>query len=477
MPAPSNETARIGKIQRVLSHFREHPVGFWFVFWGELAERASFYGMRTLLTLYLVDVFRYSDPRSGATAEFFTAACYITPLVGGPIADRLLGKYRTIVWFAIPYIMGHVILGNLVTPWGLYIALALLAGGSGAIKPNTSTLMGLIYEKEGKKELLTEAFSYYYAAINIGAAITSLALPWVRDVVMHHYLAIPGYTAYMARAKGFEYALQVPTVLMAVALGVFALGKRHYPEEHIVKVVKTQEQKEEERGVLIKLSGLFLMIAFFWFAYDQQSSTWITFANSHMDLRLWPFNFKLLPDQIQAFNPVLIVAFTPIFNWMWIELQRRRGGVAVPDTQKMLAGFYLVIGCVAIMAVAGFRSAAGPVSVWYILIATVVVTMAELCVSVVGLEFAFTQATPKTHSTVTAAFLAMVFVGDGLIGTPFIERFYDRISMGWFFLVQVFIMIAVVFVFRLIARSFEERERVRCAEDAALEASMERTWS
>src|SRR5512147_294820 len=117
-----------------------HPRGFWFVFWGELAERASFYGMKALLVLYMIDKLGYSDANSATVASFFTAFAYILPIAGGYIADRWLGKFRTIVYFAIPYILGHIILGTYTTEVGLYVALALLAGGSGSIKPNVSTL-------------------------------------------------------------------------------------------------------------------------------------------------------------------------------------------------------------------------------------------------------------------------------------------------------------------------------------------------
>src|SRR4029078_7126809 len=110
--------------------------------WGELAERASYYGMPTLLALYLVDSLRYGTPDAASIVQFFMAACYVTPVLGGWVADRFLGRYRTIAWFAIPYILGHLILGGVSPRTGLFIALPLLALGSGAIKPNTSTLMG-----------------------------------------------------------------------------------------------------------------------------------------------------------------------------------------------------------------------------------------------------------------------------------------------------------------------------------------------
>ncbi|MHB2019968.1 MAG: peptide MFS transporter [Candidatus Xenobia bacterium] len=424
---------------------REHPVGFWYVFWGELAERASFYGMRALLVEYLVAVFLYPDNRAAAWGNGFTAGCYIAPLLGGWLADRYFGKYKTIVWFSLPYIMGHVLLGLHWNQTCLLIALGLLMGGSGSIKPNTSTLMGRIYETQHKEHLMSEAFSYYYAAINIGAALSSFALPIVRN----HYKAMG------QEVHGYEVALMLPTILMAVALLIFATGKKHYPVDHISKEDKSPEQKAEERATLLRLAGIFSLIALFWFVYDQSASTWITFASKHTDLTLKPFNIHITGDQMQWINPVLIVAFTPIFNWMWTVI--RFGGREVKATQKMMIGFLIVIACTGVLALAGALSASGLVSVWWIVLATFVITMAELCVSVVGLEFAFRQASPATHSSVTAAFLVTVFVGDS-IGTVYIDRLYDHISMGWFFGIQLLIMVGVAIVFHFVARQFQRSE-------------------
>src|SRR4029077_1860976 len=123
-----------------------HPRGFWFIFFGELAERCSFYGMRVLLTMYLVTVFHYSKHDAFMVMHLYMAGCYFAPLIGGVIADRYLGKYWTIVAFSIPYVIGQCIVG-LSNEFLMYGALLLLALGSGVIKPNISTLMGMTYDQ------------------------------------------------------------------------------------------------------------------------------------------------------------------------------------------------------------------------------------------------------------------------------------------------------------------------------------------
>lgn len=458
----------------------QHPRGLWFVFWGELAERASYYGMRTLLALFLVARFHYTDAESGQTANGFTAACYILPLLGGLIADRWLGKYRTIVYWSIPYILGHIILGESVTPFQLYLALALLAAGSGAIKPNTSTLMGQIYEKEGKKELLPEAFSFFYAAINIGAAITSNVLPLVVAWSAGVDIAKVADADPVMLNRAYKIALMCPTVLMAVALVIFMLGKKHYPVEVIDHKPKSPELRAKEIATLVRLSGVFGLIAMFWFVYDQSSSTWVLFGTRCMDPTIMR-GVTYTAEQMQGLNPVLIVLFTPIFNWMWIVIKQLRGGVELPATQKMMIGFLLVIGCMGVMAMAGYQTHNGTekVTIWYDVIATTVITMAELCISVIGLEFAFNHASPETRSTVTAAFLFTVFLGDSL-GTWFIGRFYPsdgadglplpgRLNYGSYFLVQAGIMVVVAILFYFVARRFENEDKERLVSERQAE--------
>jgi POT family proton-dependent oligopeptide transporter len=426
------------------TRLRQHPPGFWFVFTGELAERASYYGMRTLLALYMIDVLGFTQAGGATVMKAFMAACYLTPFVGGWVAERYLGRYRTILYYSLPYILGHLILGGLQNRTGLFIALALLAFGSGAIKPNTSVLMGMIYDAEGKEALLNEAFSLYYAAVNIGAAVTSFSLPLI----------------VVAQDGRYGLALMVPAVLMAVAFGAFAFGKRWYPEENvraIQRVRKTDAQREAERKTLVRIGGVFLTIAIFWLIYDQNADTWIYFAQTHTDLRLWG-HVGLTANQMQALNPVFIVALTPVFNWIWNTARRRRGGRAVPDTTKMLVGFGIVVGTSIIMAYAGWLSGRGQVvSVWWVVLATFVITLAELCISPVGMEFAYRQAAPGTKSIVTAAFWMMVFVGDsiGLTLAPFYE---NQLRPGAYFGVLALIMTVTALLFVPISRKFRRED-------------------
>lgn len=421
-----------------------HPIGFWFIFWGELAERASYYGMTSILLRYMIDQLHFSNANAGSVNHLFKAACYILPLLGGYIADRFIGKFRTIIIFALPYILGHMILGQYATLVGLYLGLALLAGGSGAIKPNISPLMGLMYTQQGKSEaLLDQAFTWFYAAINIGAASTMLTLPSIRD------------------AYGYGVAFMAPTVLMVIALAIFALGKKHYPRETVGLVTrKTAAQRREEWAVLRRLSGVFLLITFFWSIFDQASSTWTLFAKDYLDLRT-PFG-TMAPDAVQGINPILIILMTPAFAWYWAHLDRQHGG-HFAATKKMQIGFWLVTLCMVVMAVAGFaaagRDAAGKIvsihkiSVLWEVGAYILVTMAELCISVIGLQFAFTQAPTHMKSFITACFLFTVFIGNLLAAE--MAHIYPSVLPGQYFVACAVMLLVVTIAFTFVSRRFE----------------------
>lgn len=337
-----------------------HPAGFWFFFWGEFAERCSYYGMRAILALYMTDRLGVSEGNAGTFMALFIAACYFFPLIGGYIADNFLGKYWTIVLFAVPYVVAQFMVG-IENRYVVFGTLVLLAMGSGVIKPNISTLMGLTYDQQrpGQEQLRTSAFSWFYMSINIGAALSQFAMPWLR-------------TEY-----GYQTAFLFPAGLMALALFIFAMGKRYYakevierkvvgtPGEHIpddvtmtgipvkYKVVSAEEKAADralKRLVLSRIGALFLTVMFFWAIFDQAASTWIFFANTYMNTTIFGLNAPA--DAIQAFNPVFIIILVPISVWLFKTLARK--GHEVKATQKMTVGFILTGLSMVIMSLSGF---------------------------------------------------------------------------------------------------------------------------
>lgn len=435
--------AEVGPGQADLSR---HPAGFWFFFWGELAERSSYYGMRAILVLYMTDILKFPDSKASMVMSYFIAGCYLLPLVGGYLADNFFGKYWTIIGFSLPYILGHVVLGVENTTF-LYTALGLLAMGSGVIKPNISTLMGMTYDQQrpGQEKLRSDAFATFYGAINIGAALSSFAMPVIR-------------TKY-----GYAVAFLFPAALMAVAFVVFALGKPFYAREVITRTRKTPEERRQQGIVLRRIFGLFVVVTFFWSIFDQAASTWTLFARDFLDLRL--FGRTLEPDMIQAFNPVLIILLLPPVTLFWHFLSRR--GLEMRATDKMMVGFLLTTACMAVMSAAGFLSSPQhKVSVLWEILAYVIITVAEICISVVGLELAFTAAPKSLKSFVTACWLLTVFFGNMLNAQ--ITQWYGKIPPGKYFGMLAGLMVVVTLAFAVIARRFNRGTLAWNADQAHL---------
>ena|GEM_PF-1243223 len=279
-----------------------HPPAIWFFFWGEFAERSSYYGMRAILFMYMTSALHLADTKAAPIYAAFKMGAYLLPLLGGLIADRWIGRYWTIVGFSVPYVLGHFILGfsdpvilgntiqgmsaervNDVAQFLLFVSLALLAGGSGVIKPNISSLLGQTYDQKrpGQERLRSSAFLWFYLAINIGALISQLALPYVRD----SYIVANVDPAIVEQAKkqgeeisklappvvvghAYQLAFAFPTVLMAISLGIFAAGKRTYADEKLARQNLTAEEKQQGLSMLLFILGIYGLFAVY-FAFDQ----------------------------------------------------------------------------------------------------------------------------------------------------------------------------------------------------------------
>jgi dipeptide/tripeptide permease len=443
-----------------------HPAGFFFFFWGEFAERCSYYGMRAILFLYVTTVLGFSDERGTATVSYFKAACYFLPLVGGYLADRFFGKYWTIVGFSIPYVLGHFILGIETTPT-LIVALFLLAGGSGVIKPNISTLMGLTYDEQrpGQSALRSSAFLWFYFSINVGAVISQYGLPWLRTYLINEYHD-PGYA--------YRIAFQFPAWLMVASLAIFAAGKRFYAKETVGPPPSlTPEEREQRWRVLTQLFGIFALMVFWWAIYEQNDNLWTAFTRDHVDRHLlgpqpslqsatflqpvvnlvWRlFGGEFAPDGFQFIDPLMIVLLVPLFGWVFRTLDPQ---VRVfRPMRKILAGFLFQVAASALMGLAGARSADGtPVSAWWIVTSWILLTVGEILLYGTGLELAYTAAPANLKGFVTACFLVTDSLGN-LINAQ-LSRLYGPLAPSQFFALSAGIVLAAAIAFYFVGKRFD----------------------
>jgi dipeptide/tripeptide permease len=488
-----------------------HPPAFWFIFWGEFAERCSYYGMRAILPLYLVTALGFAEARMTSVYSLFKSACYFLPLLGGYLADRFFGKYWTIVGFSVPYVLGHFILG-IETTTSLFIALALLAGGSGVIKPNISTLMGKTYDQKrpGQKALLTSAFLWFYFSINVGATLSLWGLPRMRDHLVNVHLAPyelkeeavaggkEGAKAWFANMDGsrrqitedelktlkvdanryaYPLAFQVPAWLMVGALGAFALGKRFYAVELVGQdQVVTPEESEQRWQVLMRLFGVFGLIVFFWVAYEQNDNLWTLFAKDHIAekitdasgkevetcvLRLGSWQDEYPPDGFQWINSALIIVLVPLFGLMWRKIDPQ--GKRYPATLKILMGFLWTAAASGVMALASYQAAGGEkVSAWWMVLGYFTLTIGEILLYGTGLELSYTAAPANMKGFVTACFLVTNTLGN-LINTQLSPLYKNTISEGPFYLMTAGIVVVASIAFYFVGKRFDSGQ----ARDAA----------
>ncbi|XP_076244051.1 peptide transporter family 1 [Calliopsis andreniformis] len=318
----------------------KYPKSVFFIISNEFCERFSFYGMRTVLTLYLRNQLNYSNDTSTAIYHIFTMFAYFFPIVGAILADSLLGKFRTIFYLSIIYAIGQFLLAmSAAPPIGLpaiefsFLGLLLIAFGTGGIKPCVAAFGGDQFVLPQQERYLSAFFSLFYFSINFGSLISSFLTPVLRSDV-----------TCFGQNSCYSLAFLVPAVLMTLSVVIFLLGKPLYkivkPSGNVVVLVtkcishaiynkstsKKGQKKEHwldhaedqyDKSFIndiksaLQVMKLFIPIPIFWALYDQQGSRW-TIQASRMNGEIG--SFLLQPDQMQVFNPFLVLAFIPLFE-------------------------------------------------------------------------------------------------------------------------------------------------------------------
>ena len=378
------------------------PSGIPYIISNEAAERFSFYGMKAALAVFLANYLgvmggsNLSEAQATSYVSWFNSAVYLTPLLGAILSDYALGKYRTIISLSIVYCLGHLCLafmgvGGLVQFW-LLAGLGLISLGAGGIKPCVSAHVGDQFG-EKNQHLLTKVFNLFYFSINFGAVLSNLLIPW------------------MLKWYGPHWAFGIPGVLMALATVFFWMGRREFA--HIPpggKAFIRESFGKEGLSVVGKLIPLVLFVGIFWCLFDQTASR-LVFQAERMDRNI--LSFEVLPSQIQAANPFLILVLIPFFTFLVYPLVEKK--IAFTPLRKIGTG--LVIMALAFVVVSYSQEAIDrgetPHVGWQLL-AYLILTSAEVLVSIVALEFFYTQAPHKMKSLMMAIFLASVSVGNSL---------------------------------------------------------------
>jgi len=415
-----------------------HPKGLTFLFSTEMWERFSFYGMRSLLVLYMTKYLLLPEhsgtviglngvtralealfgplpvqPLSSQIWGFYTALVYFTPIFGGLLADRVLGRRHTVVIGATLMAIGHFMMA--IEQLFLF-ALLFLIIGSGCFKPNISTQVGNLYTPGDHRR--DRAYSIFYVGINIGAFLAPLVCGTLGEEVGWHY--------------GFAAA----GVGMCIGLAIYLYALPLLPVDEVHKPTAAAAQRHslnrDEWRAIIALLILFVPNTLFWGAYEQISNTILLWADANTDrtIQLFGFATQIPTTSFLAFNPFMIFAFTPLVVGLW-TWQAARG--REPWTiSKMALGCFGLATAYLIMAFAAFHSGGKNASWLWLFFFFVVITLGELYLSPVGLSFVTKVAPARLLSMLMGFWLASNFTGGFLAG--YLGSFWSRMEKPQFFL-------------------------------------------
>ncbi|HMD75414.1 MAG TPA: peptide MFS transporter [Steroidobacteraceae bacterium] len=418
--------------------FFGHPRGLATLFFTEMWERFTYYGMRALLVLFLVGAvssggFGIDDKTATAIYGLYTSAVFLVALPGGWIADRLIGARRAVLIGGLIIMTGNAILAISTSPAAFYVGLVVIVLGVGLLKPNVSAIVADLYPEGGAR--LDAGFTVFYIGINIGSALGPLVTgeaqqlfgPRAGFATAAIFMGFGVLQFHLTRRHLGESGRHVAAtleplerrrlwlrvgvagalagaVLLGCALGFIAVDPvslAHYTFGAIVSIAVLYfgyfliaaglNAEERRRGIVLVV--LFLGSALFWSGYEQAGSSLNLFAERYTDRVMTSIHFVIPTEWFQSLNPVFIVLFAPAFAWAWVALARRQLDPSVPA--KFAIGVILMGSGFLLMAAAAAIVASGTKVLPFWLIFTYLLhTFGELCLSPVGLSF-YTKLSPK----------------------------------------------------------------------------------
>ena len=369
------------------------PDGVKFIVANEFAERFCYYGISSILTLYMVQFLRFGEADATAFSSLFQGSAYFFPLVGAVVSDVFWGKYKTIITFSLVYATGCLVVAFVSGAWGLRIGLFMVAFGTGGIKPCVSTNVGDQFTSKNQ-HLIERAFSLFYLAINAGSTISIFFC----TVLLAKWGPMP--------------AVGMPAAMMFLATFVFWLGRKRFAvvppagKAWLDDVLSAKGLK-----TIGSLAIIYVFVAVFWSLWNQSSGqTWTLQARSSLMDKNLGFGMTLLPAQIQVVNGPCILLMVPIFTYVIYP------GVGklfkVTPLRKITVGFFTVASSFLIVSwIEGQIQSGHRVSVWWQIAAYGVLSAAEVLVSITCLEFSYKQAPLRMKSFIMAMFLASSALG------------------------------------------------------------------
>jgi len=427
----------------------KQPPGLFLLFGVEMWERFSFYGMRAFLTLFLISSaggFGWSKEQASHLYGWYQGLVYLTPLLGGYLADRLIGTHRSIIVGGILISAGHFCLA-VPARTTFFVGLGLIILGTGFFKSNISTMVGQLYGENDRRR--DAAFTIFYMGINLGASLGQIICPKLADAYNWHIgfsaagfgmvLGLGVYLIFKRRflgtigdeaarpARTTKEKLIVVSTAMMILLGLLPailyvavqwLLRRRQNTEH------PPLTPLEKQGIAAIAILAFFNI-FFWVAFEQAGSSMTFFAEEHTRRMFLGMNF--LAPYFQSVNSLSVILLAPVFAWLWTRLEARQWAPSTPV--RFALGLFL-LGSGFVVLVIGARISDGGVRVspLWLIVTYVLHTCGELCLSPVGLSMVTKLAPRRFASLAMGAWFFSFFISD--LAAGFVAGAVEKVERG-----------------------------------------------
>ncbi len=385
-----------------------HPIGLFVLFFTEMWERFSYYGMRAILVLYLVAEatadnagLGWSNGEALSLYGTYTMLVYVASIPGGIIADRLLGQRKSVLYGGLLLVAGHSILA-IEQSWAFYTGLGLIISGVGMLKPNISTMVGGLYKQGDIRR--DKGFTIFYIGINIGAFLSSLIVGYVGEVYGWHY--------------GFGLA----GIGMALGLIQYLFGQKYL--SHVGNYIGNSKNEEEkaalkkpltkiEKDRIIVLFVSFLLVIIFWGAFEQAGGLMNIYAKDNTNRML--MGFEVPASWFQSLNAMFIIFLGTLIAAYWAK--RKLNGRLSTSLFKMILGLIIMgTGFFFMSAASSQFESTGSSAMYWLVLAYLFHTIGELCISPVALSYITKLAPLKYASIMMGVYFAMTGFGNKLAG-------------------------------------------------------------
>jgi POT family proton-dependent oligopeptide transporter len=411
---------------------RPHPKGLPVLFSTEMWERFSFYTMRAIFALYMITPksaggLGFSGEMTATIYGLYVGLVYFTPFLGGIIADRYLGIRKSITVGGIFFIIGHLLLAFPPVPF-FFAGLLFLIMGNGMFKPNISTMLGNLYREAPERR--DDGYNIFYMGINLGAFISPLVAGFLRN------------------SYGWHYGFGAAAIGMVISMFIFWSFQKNIKEGDVppLRVRKKAHDYEANRQAELEASDpakdrrrigaliiIFIIVVFFWMAFEQQGLTLTFWAQQAT-------NTAIAPETFQSVNPMYILLLTFPLVGFWGLL--RRFGKEPTTASKMFIGMLLSTSAFIVMGFAGLSGGdTGHVSVFWLLGAYALLTLGELCLSPMGLSLVSKLAPKGKLGMMMGGWFVAAGLGGYLSGT--IGILWVRLNHSTFFFI-IAAMLAVI---------------------------------